>query len=88
MTIDVSPLVDIEHGLIRADIFHSREIYDQELEHVFGRSWLFLVHDSMIKKSGDFYRTATLGSTFVQHGSFTVVSHPLTAGLSRKVLPV
>ncbi|MFJ3673854.1 aromatic ring-hydroxylating dioxygenase subunit alpha [Streptomyces sp. NPDC090106] len=53
-TPDVSQLVDIEQGLIRGEIFHSSEIYQAELEQVFARSWLFLAHDSMIPKAGDF----------------------------------
>ncbi|MDP9093359.1 MAG: aromatic ring-hydroxylating dioxygenase subunit alpha [Actinomycetota bacterium] len=35
----------------------SQEIYEAELENVFGRTWLFLAHDSMIAKPGDFYST-------------------------------
>ena len=54
MTVDVSQYIDADRGLIRGEIFHSREIYERELEQVFARSWLFLAHDSMIPKPGDF----------------------------------
>jgi 3-phenylpropionate/trans-cinnamate dioxygenase subunit alpha len=54
MTIDVSQCVDTEHGLVRGEIFHSKEIYEAELKHVFARSWLFLAHEAMIPKAGDF----------------------------------
>ncbi|HEY3241296.1 MAG TPA: aromatic ring-hydroxylating dioxygenase subunit alpha, partial [Acidimicrobiia bacterium] len=50
MTIDVSQLVNSEAGTISPLIYCDQEIYELELERVFGRSWLFLAHDSMIPK--------------------------------------
>jgi 3-phenylpropionate/trans-cinnamate dioxygenase alpha subunit len=60
MAIDPDELrstVDWEHGLIGPEIFIDEEIYRAELEKVFGRAWLFLAHDSMIPKPGDFFNT-------------------------------
>lgn len=54
MTVDVREFVDPEAGLIRGEIFHSQQIYEQELEQVFGRSWLWIAHDRMIPNPGDF----------------------------------
>ncbi|MET8948896.1 aromatic ring-hydroxylating dioxygenase subunit alpha [Streptomyces sp. NPDC004542] len=54
MSVDAGKYVDPERGLVWGEIFHSREIYEAELKNVFGRSWLFLAHDSMIPKPGDF----------------------------------
>ena len=54
MSVDVSQYVDADKGLVRGEIFHSREVYEAELKYVFGRSWLFLAHDRMIPKPGDF----------------------------------
>ncbi|RLA12998.1 MAG: aromatic ring-hydroxylating dioxygenase subunit alpha [Gammaproteobacteria bacterium] len=51
---DVSKFIDAEKGLIKGEIFHSQEIYEEELEQVFARSWCFLAHDSMIPEPGDF----------------------------------
>ncbi len=42
--------VDPKNGLISPHIFSSQEIY--ELERVFGRTWLFLAHESQIPKPG------------------------------------
>src|SRR3984893_10726149 len=60
MTSDADALsakVQWENGLISPEIFIDEEIYRQELKMLFGRAWLFLAHDSMIPKPGDFLNT-------------------------------
>jgi len=52
--VDLDGLVDAENGLISPTIFADEQIYRLELEHVFARSWLFLGHETMIPKAGDF----------------------------------
>ncbi len=41
-------LVDHENGLVSREIFVSDEIYQQELEQIFARTWLFIGHTSQI----------------------------------------
>ena len=47
-------LVDLESGQVSRDIFSSQAIYEQELEQVFARAWLFVGHESQIPNRGDF----------------------------------
>src|SRR5690349_24789678 len=57
-------LVDVERGIISREIIVSDEIYRQELERIFVRTWLFLGHESQIPKPGD-YLTSSMGEESV-----------------------
>ena len=57
MGADVKSLVDTENGLVSRRIFIEQDIYEQELERIFARCWLFLCHDSQIPHPGDFFST-------------------------------
>jgi phenylpropionate dioxygenase-like ring-hydroxylating dioxygenase large terminal subunit len=58
------PLVDIEHGSISREIFVNADLYRQELEQLFTRTWLFVGHESLIPNPGDFY-TSRMGEESV-----------------------
>jgi phenylpropionate dioxygenase-like ring-hydroxylating dioxygenase large terminal subunit len=47
-------LVDNDGGTVSREIFCNQDIYDQEMEQIFARSWLFVGHESQIPKPGDF----------------------------------
>ena len=55
MAIDVNGLVEADQGLLSRRIFIEEDIYQQELENIFARCWLFLCHDSQIPNPGDFF---------------------------------
>ncbi len=48
-------LVDLKAGQISREIFVNEEIYRQEQEQVFTRSWLFVGHESQVSKPGDYF---------------------------------
>ncbi len=60
MLTDLKSLVDADNGLISPRIFIEQDIYQQELEQIFARCWLFLCHETQIPSPGDFI-TAYMG---------------------------
>jgi ethylbenzene dioxygenase alpha subunit len=50
-------LVDAERGIIDRRIFWEPGIYEQEMKHIFARSWLFVAHESQLDGAGAFLTT-------------------------------
>jgi len=57
MVAEMQGLVNSERGLVSRRIFIEPEIYQQELERIFARCWLFLCHQSQIPNPGDYFTT-------------------------------
>lgn len=55
--VNVEDLINLEESTQKKEIFWDQEIYEQELDRVFGRCWLFLTHESLIPEYGDFMTT-------------------------------
>jgi phenylpropionate dioxygenase-like ring-hydroxylating dioxygenase large terminal subunit len=51
----IANLVNAESGLIDRSIFSDQGIFEQELREVFGKSWLFVGHESQIPNAGDYF---------------------------------
>lgn len=48
-------VIDMEKGTLDRRIFVDEEIYQQELEQIFGRAWLNISHDSLVPNPNDFF---------------------------------
>jgi phenylpropionate dioxygenase-like ring-hydroxylating dioxygenase large terminal subunit len=62
MTRDARISADEIRGLVRPGHVHRRAysdpaIFDLELDRIFGRLWIYVAHESQLKKPGDFVRT-------------------------------
>lgn len=55
--VNITELVDVENATQSKRIFWEQDIYQQELERIFARCWLFLTHESLIPNAGDFVTT-------------------------------
>ena len=57
MPTKVKDMVDSENGLLSRRIFADPEVYQQELQQIFARCWLFLCHETQISFPGDYFTT-------------------------------
>ena len=48
-------LFDPETGSLDRRVFTDQAIYDEEMEKIFGRSWLMVAHESLVPKKNDFF---------------------------------
>ncbi|HEY6612372.1 MAG TPA: Rieske 2Fe-2S domain-containing protein, partial [Pseudomonas sp.] len=53
-------ICDMEAGRMAGKVFWDGEVYEQELEKIFARCWLFVAHESQIPSAGDYIAT-TMG---------------------------
>ncbi|GAP53906.1 3-phenylpropionate/cinnamic acid dioxygenase subunit alpha [Arthrobacter sp. Hiyo6] len=63
---------DVRQGMIPAHIYNDKEIFELEKERVFGRSWLFVAHESEVPEAGDYVVRRVLEDSFIisrdEHG--------------------
>ncbi|MCY9783600.1 aromatic ring-hydroxylating dioxygenase subunit alpha [Nocardiopsis sp. EMB25] len=57
-------LIDLDTGTLHREVFESEPLLRTELATVFTRSWLFLGHESRLRRPGDFF-TAVMGQDHV-----------------------
>ena len=52
--IKASELIDLDNATQSRLVFWDEQVYRQEIERIFARTWQFLTHESLIPKNGDF----------------------------------
>src|SRR5438552_4026313 len=50
-------MVNLREGTISREVFVNQDIYQQELEQIFARAWLFVGHESQVPKAGDYFQS-------------------------------
>lgn len=65
MTDQSSVIQDVQRGMIPAHIYNDKEIFELEKERVFGRSWLFVAHESEVPEAGDYVVRRVLEDSFI-----------------------
>ena len=48
-------VIDLEKGRLDSRVFADKDIYQEELEKVFGLAWLMVSHESLIPNPNDFF---------------------------------
>jgi len=49
--------IDTERGTVSRELYVNEDVFQQELEQIFGRCWLFIGHESLVPNPGDFVIT-------------------------------
>lgn len=63
---DISSIVqNIEQGWIPAPVYSDPEIFEIEKKQVFGKSWVFLAHESEIPQAGDYVVRKIVDDSFI-----------------------
>lgn len=63
-TNNYTQMIDTDRGVISREIFSAKGIYEEEVERVFTRAWLFVGHESQIPNPGDYF-TSRMGTESV-----------------------
>jgi phenylpropionate dioxygenase-like ring-hydroxylating dioxygenase large terminal subunit len=53
--------IDTERGTVSRELYVNPDVYQQELEQIFARCWLFIGHESLVPNPGDFV-TSRMGT--------------------------
>jgi phenylpropionate dioxygenase-like ring-hydroxylating dioxygenase large terminal subunit len=48
-------LIDLQRGEVSREVFVNENLYREELERIFARAWLYVGHESQIRRPGDYF---------------------------------
>ncbi len=48
-------LIDLQRGEVSREVFVNENLYREELERIFARAWLYIGHESQIRRPGDYF---------------------------------
>ncbi len=65
MTDHSDVFADVRRGMIPAHIYNDRELFELEKERIFGRTWVFVAHESEIAEPGDYVVRRVLEDSFI-----------------------
>ncbi|MGH3315188.1 MAG: Rieske 2Fe-2S domain-containing protein, partial [Nocardioidaceae bacterium] len=65
MTDQSAVLADVRRGMIPAHIYNDAEIFALEKERLFGRTWMFVAHESEVPQAGDYVVRRVLEDSFI-----------------------
>lgn len=55
----------VQEDRIHRDVYLSQEIFDLEMEHLHGRSWIYLGHESQVREPGDYITAEISGRSLI-----------------------
>src|ERR1044072_9446047 len=58
-------LEDVRRGMVPAHIYNDEELFALEKERVFGRSWIFVAHESEVPQSVDYVVRRVVDDSFI-----------------------
>jgi phenylpropionate dioxygenase-like ring-hydroxylating dioxygenase large terminal subunit len=58
-------LAQVRQGFVPAHVYNDEEIFSLEKERIFGRSWIFVAHESEIPSPGDYVVRRVLQDSFI-----------------------
>ena len=47
----------VQPGRVHRRVYADPAIFDLEMERIFGRQWIYVGHESQVKRPGDFFRS-------------------------------
>lgn len=88
MQFRIDDLVNSDASLISRRCWTDARVYELEKRGIFGRSWLFLGHDSQIRSPGDFVQACMCETPVILSRGFDGNIHAMINSCSHRGLPV